>query len=133
MNLRRIEDYFRDLARSPLRLVVMEYSVTAAPRGSSAPGRRPGVKARGRWCWRLRFRRKGRGLPLYWRENPPSWLGTENPEWPGNYLVEHWSPGWWEILSEYLDEIAALGFDGFGMDKVDSVGGFRELPAVASG
>jgi len=26
-----------------------------------------------------------------WYENPPEWLGRENPEWEGNYAVKYWS------------------------------------------
>lgn len=59
-----------------------------------------------------------------WATDPPSWLGPENPEWPGNYRVEYWDPEWQEIIygspDAYLDRIIAAGFDGVYLDKVDS-------------
>lgn len=59
-----------------------------------------------------------------WETNPPSWLGPENPDWPGNYLVEYWDPGWQGIIygspDSYLDRIVAAGFDGVYLDKIDS-------------
>ena len=124
------EDYIRDLAESPFRLVVMDYSATGGPEGELSPWEVAGIKASGkvvlayvsigeaedyRWYWRPE-----------WSQNPPPWLGPENPEWPGNYLVEYWSPGWWEILSEYLDRVEAMGFDGFYLDKVDSYEAFED-------
>lgn len=59
-----------------------------------------------------------------WTSDPPSWLGPENPEWPGNYTVEYWDPEWQGIIygspDAYLDRILAAGFDGVYLDKVDS-------------
>ncbi len=59
-----------------------------------------------------------------WAADPPSWLGPENPDWPGNYLVEYWDPEWQAIIygspDAYLDRIIAAGFDGVYLDKVDS-------------
>lgn len=61
-----------------------------------------------RWYWRPG-----------WRPGHPSWLGPENPEWPGNYAVRFWQEGWQEIVYQYLDRIIAAGFDGAYLDKVD--------------
>ncbi len=59
-----------------------------------------------------------------WETDPPSWLGSENPDWPGNYLVEYWDPEWQAIIygspDSYLDRVVAAGFDGVYLDKVDS-------------
>ncbi len=59
-----------------------------------------------------------------WASSPPSWLGPENPDWPGNYLVEYWDPDWQGIIfgspDSYLDRILAAGFDGVYLDKIDS-------------
>jgi cysteinyl-tRNA synthetase len=59
-----------------------------------------------------------------WLTNPPSWLGPENPDWPGNYLVRYWDPQWQEIIfgtdSSYVDMVIASGFDGVYLDKIDS-------------
>lgn len=59
-----------------------------------------------------------------WETDPPSWLGPENPQWPGNYLVEYWDPEWAAILygsdSSYVDMVVTAGFDGVYLDKIDS-------------
>ncbi len=54
-----------------------------------------------------------------WRQNPPSWLGEENPEWEGNYAVKYWNEGWKDIILSYLDKIMEQGFSGVYLDKVD--------------
>lgn len=59
-----------------------------------------------------------------WNSNPPGWLGAENPEWAGNYLVEYWDVQWREIIfgsaDSYLGRILNCGFDGVYLDKIDS-------------
>ncbi len=61
---------------------------------------------------------------FYWQEGwtpgNPDWLGEENPNWPGNYLVKYWEDDWQTIVYDYLDRILAQGFDGVYLDKVDS-------------
>ncbi len=55
-----------------------------------------------------------------WRPGQPSWLGPENPDWPGNYEVQYWQPEWWRIaIRPYLDKILAAGFDGVYLDIID--------------
>ncbi len=61
-----------------------------------------------RWYW------KG-----WWRPGTPSWLGPENPQWPGNYPVRFWDEGWRALVFQYLDRILAAGFDGAYLDRVD--------------
>jgi cysteinyl-tRNA synthetase, unknown class len=64
-----------------------------------------------------------------WTTDPPSWLGPENPEWPGNYLVDYWDPGWKAIIfgspDSYLDMVIEAGFDGVYLDKIDSFEAFQ--------
>lgn len=74
----------------------------------------------------------------YWRWWRPGWLGAENPEWKGNYLVRFWEPGWQRLVFDadrtlldallarvlpsgkpYLDRILEAGFDGVYLDRVD--------------
>ena len=55
-----------------------------------------------------------------WYENPPEWLGPENPEWPGCYRVKYWYPEWKQILKDEVDKIAGLGFEGLLLDTVDT-------------
>ena len=54
-----------------------------------------------------------------WKENPPAWLGPENPDWEGNYAVRYWDEEWKEIVFRYLDRLIAQGFMGVYLDKVD--------------
>ena len=54
-----------------------------------------------------------------WKENPPDWLGPENPDWRGNYAVKYWDVEWKEIVFRYLEGIIAQGFMGVYLDKVD--------------
>ncbi len=55
-----------------------------------------------------------------WSDSAPSWLGTENPEWPGNYAVKYWDPAWQALILEYLRRIVVVqGFHGVYLDRVD--------------
>lgn len=58
-----------------------------------------------------------------WSVAPPSWLGTENPNWPGNYAVDFWNPDWQGLIFGHpgalLDIILDQGFDGVYLDRVD--------------
>jgi cysteinyl-tRNA synthetase len=59
-----------------------------------------------------------------WEEEPPPWLGKENPDWPGNYPVRYWHQEWQRLIygssRSYLDRIMAAGFDGVYLDRVDA-------------
>lgn len=67
-----------------------------------------------------------------WNANPPSWLGSVNPDWPGNYKVEYWQPEWQAIItgndSSYTRRILNSGFDGVYLDLVDAFEYFENLP-----
>ena len=71
-----------------------------------------------------------------WLTNRPEWLEPENPDWPGNYLVQYWHPQWEEILygnpNAYLDRILAAGFDGVYLDGVDKFEQWRRRESAAS-
>jgi len=54
-----------------------------------------------------------------WYDNPPEWLGHENPDWPECYAVKYWYEEWKEIVFAYLDKIIEQGFCGVYLDKVD--------------
>jgi len=53
----------------------------------------------------------------------PAWLGQENPQWRGNFVVRFWDPGWRAILSgsstAVIDRLIAVGFDGVYLDRAD--------------
>jgi cysteinyl-tRNA synthetase len=63
----------------------------------------------------------------YWRpewwQSPPEWIISENCRWPRNHLVRFWHPGWRDIIfagpASYLARIAAAGFDGIYIDRID--------------
>jgi cysteinyl-tRNA synthetase len=60
-----------------------------------------------------------------WSTTPPSWLGPENPDWPGDYRVRYWETAWQNMLfrdgaSSHLGQILAKGFDGVFYDVVDT-------------
>jgi len=56
-----------------------------------------------------------------WAVGKPSFIGPQNPNWPGNYQVKYWTRGWWEkALRPYLDRILAAGFDGVYLDRIDA-------------
>src|SRR5262249_9414696 len=63
----------------------------------------------------------------YWQDSwttaRPDWIDPENPDWPGNYLVQYWRPEWQRLIfgsaDAYLDRIIDAGFDGVYLDGVD--------------
>jgi cysteinyl-tRNA synthetase, unknown class len=59
-----------------------------------------------------------------WKDNPPSWLAGENPNWPGNYKVRYWDPAWQAVIygsaDAYLDRILAAGYDGAYLDIIEA-------------
>lgn len=67
---------------------------------------------------------------FYWKpewdapETRPKWLGTENPRWPGDYLVQFTDPDWQSVIfgapDSFLDRIISAGFDGVYLDRVDA-------------
>lgn len=65
-----------------------------------------------------------------WSSSPPSWLGQENPEWPGNYKVEYWDQQWKDIIfgngGSYLQLILDTGFDGVYLDLIDAYEYFED-------
>ncbi|MBI2931896.1 MAG: endo alpha-1,4 polygalactosaminidase [Planctomycetes bacterium] len=64
-----------------------------------------------------------------WKEQPPDWLGPENPDWPGNYKVRYWDPAWQAIVLACLERIVAAGFDGVYLDVVDAYEFWEEAAA----
>ncbi|HDL17785.1 MAG TPA: hypothetical protein ENH29_01900 [Bacteroidetes bacterium] len=59
-----------------------------------------------------------------WENNPPNWLLSENPDWPGNYKVKYWNNQWQQIIvtgeNSYLQKIINAGFDGVYLDIIDA-------------
>jgi cysteinyl-tRNA synthetase len=77
----------------------------------------------------------------YWQESwlkaRPEWLEPENPDWPGNYLVQYWHPEWQAILfgsaNAYIDRILAAGFDGVYLDGADKFEQWKRRRPAAAG
>ncbi len=65
-----------------------------------------------------------------WINNPPDWLGDENPNRQGNYLVRYWEKDWQEIIfgndNSYLKKILNAGFNGAYLDIIDAFEYFEE-------
>lgn len=55
-----------------------------------------------------------------WDNNPPVWMGPENPYWAGNFKVKFWYPEWKGIIYNYIDTILSRGYDGIYMDIVEA-------------
>lgn len=70
-----------------------------------------------RWYWNHNWDKDADGIP---DEGAPSWLGPANPEWPNNYKVKYWEPGWKSIVYSYLDKIIEADFDGVYLDIIDA-------------
>jgi len=75
----------------------------------------------------------------YWQESwttaRPDWLDPENPDWPGNYLVQFWRPEWQRLVygsaDAYLDRIIEAGFDGVYLDGADTFERWRRRRPTA--
>ncbi len=63
-----------------------------------------------------------------WKQNRPDFLMKENPDWPGNYSIKFWMESWQQIILVEIDKIAAQGFDGLYLDKVDLFEDFEYDP-----
>jgi cysteinyl-tRNA synthetase len=59
-----------------------------------------------------------------WKVSPPSFLGPENSEWPGNYTVRYWDERWKSLIfgsaDSALDQVISAGFSGVYLDIVDA-------------
>ncbi|MCB1743460.1 MAG: endo alpha-1,4 polygalactosaminidase [Gammaproteobacteria bacterium] len=63
-----------------------------------------------------------------WNIGRPGFVLEENPNWPGNYLVEYWHPDWQSIVLSDLEKIVEQGFDGVYLDIVDGFSNFERDP-----
>ncbi len=123
-------DFIEDLAGTGFDVVVIDYSLNGGPDAVFTRSEIQEIKSSGktvlcyisigeaedyRWYWQAE-----------WDTAPPDWLGPENPNWPGNYLVRFWDPGWQAIIFQYIDTIVSQGFDGLYLDKVDSYEDYQD-------
>lgn len=65
-----------------------------------------------------------------WEVGNPSFIESENPNWPGNYVVRYWEPEWQNIIfgnnDSYLKKIIDAGFDGVYLDIIEAFESFEE-------
>ncbi|MCK6570215.1 endo alpha-1,4 polygalactosaminidase [Myxococcota bacterium] len=67
--------------------------------------------------WNPRWDANGDGRP---DAGAPAWLGESNPDWPDNYKVRYWMPGWQALMLTRIDELIDAGFDGVYLDIIDA-------------
>jgi cysteinyl-tRNA synthetase, unknown class len=120
------------IADSGFDLVVMDYSKNGAADGEYLPGQIEQLHDAGMTVIAYFSIGEAEDYRFYWNpawnENPPVWLGPENPDWQGNYKVRYWNEDWRKILmgvdsgvdKSYLDRIIDMGFDGVYLDIVDA-------------
>lgn len=65
-----------------------------------------------------------------WKQQKPTWLMEENPEWKGNYKVKYWDKEWQAIIygndKSYLKGILDSGYDGVYLDIIDAFNYFED-------
>ncbi len=71
--------------------------------------------------WRKEWGKQGRLTAA-----APGWLGTENPEWKGNYRVKYWQADWQKLILAAIDDAMSDGFDGVYLDIVDGFETFEQ-------
>jgi cysteinyl-tRNA synthetase len=104
-------------------LIIIDYSYDGSETGELKSGEVDRLKESGKKVFSYLSVGEAEDYRFYWKdsfkENPPSWLLSENPNWPGNYTVAFWDDGWQKIVFEYIDRIVKAGFDGIFIDRVD--------------
>jgi cysteinyl-tRNA synthetase, unknown class len=60
----------------------------------------------------------------YWFLLPNHLIVSENPDWPGNYVVKYWEEEWQDLIykdeNSYTDKILTAGFDGVYLDIIEA-------------
>lgn len=114
-----------ELEGAPFDLVVIDYSRDGSSRGAFSASEIKALREEGKTVLAYLSIGEAEEYRFYWdkhwRVGDPSFIGQENPEWPGNYKVKYWDPDWWEkALKPYLDRILLVGFDGVYLDLIDA-------------
>ncbi len=113
------------LAASKYEVIVIDYSRDGTDAGAYKAGQIKSIQDKGKIVLAYLSIGEAEDYRFYWQPswhpgNPP-WLGPQNPDWPGNYKVRYWYPGWWtQVLKPYLDRILQAGFDGVYLDIIDA-------------
>jgi cysteinyl-tRNA synthetase len=112
-----------EIARSGFKLVVIDYSRDGGDEKAYSREEIESIKRAGKVPIAYISIGEAEDYRFYWNEswfeNPPDWLGPENPDWEGNYAVKYWDERWKRIVFNYLDRIISHGFSGVYLDKVD--------------
>ena len=108
-------------------LVVMDYSADGTEEGEFTPAQIAALKhSPGGEKVVLAYMSIGEAedYRFYWHDDwtpgNPGWLDAENPDWPGNYKVHYWDPGWQAIVLSYTGRLLDAGFDGVYLDIIDA-------------
>ncbi len=112
-----------EVAKTGFDLMIMDYSRDGSKEGKYTEGDISKIRSSGKLVLSYMSIGEAEDYRFYWRrewyENPPDWLGPENPEWKGNYATRYWQREWKKIVFQYLEEVKREGFDGVYLDKVD--------------
>jgi cysteinyl-tRNA synthetase len=113
------------LVDSTYDVVVIDYSRDGSDAAAYSPQEIQSIKDSGKLVLAYLSIGEAEDYRFYWQSGwetgSPSFIGQENPDWPGNYKVEYWVPGWWDqALAPYLERILSAGFDGVYLDIVDA-------------
>ena len=121
----------QELKKSAFNLFVIDYSQDGSNDTAWTPSDLNQVKSEGKYVVSYISIGEAENYRFYWNSdwvsNPPSWLGAENPDWPGNFKVKFWEQGWQVIIYKYLDIIINQGFDGVYLDIIDAYQYYQNL------
>ncbi len=113
-----------EIANSPFEVVVIDYSRDGSEMGEYSREEIMLIRESGKLPLAYLCIGQAEDYRFYWKdewyENPPSWLGKEDPEHPGNYYVKYWDPEWKQMIFEYIDRIMSQGFMGVYLDRIDA-------------
>ncbi len=105
-------------------LIVMDYSANGSADAKYSSADITKIKQSGKKTFAYISIGEAENYRTYWKsdwsQNPPAWLGPENPQWPGNFKVRFWYPEWQNIISDYIKDIYDQGFDGIYCDIIDA-------------
>jgi len=118
-------------------LVVVDYARDGTAAGAFSPGEVDAMQGSGadrkivlayisigesedfRFYWDEDWTKGGSGGAAL-RADAPDWLGPVNPDWPESRKIRYWDPEWQDIAFQWIETIAAQGFDGAYLDIVDA-------------
>ena len=132
-----------EIKKSPSKYIIMDYSADGSKARefkrkqiedlrNSLPGKRVvlsyisiGEAEDYRFYWNKNWKPD----PDYpnWKGSP-KFMGPENPNWIGNYVIDYRAPQWQKIIFSYIDKIIDQGFDGIYMDRIDTYWTLKEIP-----